>query len=184
MTADLRRAQRRGRIVIVTIIALFLLTVAALGWFLVQREGEEARLAELRAAGLTVVALPDLGLEPHDLQPLERNRGLAVTYAEPDGRPTPTTRALTLRTGADPDPCALLGSVEPDLADGCEATPDGHLVADSSSPGSGLLAAGELRDSVLIVLVGDPADHTADELRAAVAAADLVPLEVLLRQLD
>ena len=111
MIADVQhdpRTQRRGRIVIVTMIVGFLVVCAALGWFLVHREQEEARLAELTRPGLLTVGVPPLELEIEELSALPDHRGLVATYRHSDGEAVSQLRLLNLRAGSDPNLCELL----------------------------------------------------------------------------
>lgn len=178
---ELRGAQRRGRVVIVAIIALFLLVCAALGVFLWQRQQEEARLDALRRPGLLSVGAPSWGPPIHSVEPLKGNVGLVIRYADEDGEPMNGVRALNLRASMDPDLCALLARTEPELGapDRCEA--DGHrLSASLNGPDTLLLAEGELRAATLVVLVAHPADMTAEELGVWVSTTDLTTVEGLM----
>lgn len=176
---DSRSVQRRGRIVIVAMIALFLLVCVALGVFLWQRQQEENRLAELTRPGLLTVAVPQWGQPIDDVQPLEDNRGLVITYLNRDGEPDPQLRALNLRVGVGMDLCEVLAAAEPSLAENCEAT-DQQLAASSNGPGTLLWAEGDLRAQTLLVLVGHPADATPEELRVRVDTAELMSVRDLL----
>lgn len=180
---DLRRTQRRGRIVIVTMIVGFLAVCAVLGIFLWQREQEETRLAELTAPGLRSMGVPELPQEIHDVTALDSNRGLVATYVDGDGAAVPELRLLNLRVGADPGLCELLGTVEPDLADGCTTSGD-HLSASANGPETLLFAEGVVRDSTLVVLVAHPATYSDERLRTFVDTAELMSVRDLAASID
>ncbi|NLG20102.1 MAG: hypothetical protein GX555_01545 [Actinomycetales bacterium] len=178
---DDQRVQRRGRIVIVAIIALFLLACAALGVFLWQRQQHEAQLDALRRTGLLSVGAPDWGYPIHSVEPLEDNVGLEIRYADDDGEPMTGVRALNLRAGTDADLCALLARAEPAFAepDSCEV--DGlRLSASLDGPTTILNAEGELRAATLVVLVAHPAEMTAEEMGVWVSTTNLTTVEGLL----
>lgn len=176
---DQRAVQRRGRAVIVGIIVLFLLACGALGWFLVQRQQEEDRLAELTAPGLLSVGVPPLEFAIDEVSALPDNRGLATTYRYADGEPVSQLRLLNIRAGNDPDLCELLVTVEPSLGESCESSgPD--VSAEALGPSTILEAEGTLRAATLVVLVGHPASFDDETLRAYVDAAELMTVEDLL----
>ena len=186
MIADVQhdpRTQRRGRIVIVTMIVGFLVVCAALGWFLVHREQEEARLAELTRPGLLTVGVPPLELEIEELSALPDHRGLVATYRHSDGEAVSQLRLLNLRAGSDPNLCELLIGVEPALADRCDVT-GLDVSAKALGPTTILEAEGQLRESTLVVLVGHPTTFDDERLRAYVDAAELMSVADLLRLTD
>lgn len=181
---ELRRVQRRGRIVIVGIIALFLVACAALGIFLMQREQEESRLEELRRPGLLAVASPDWHHPIHAVEPLENNRGLVITYADEDGDPIGQLRTLNIRAGTDPDLCALLAQADADFADAdrCEIQRN-RVSAALLGPSTILIAEGQLRADTLVILVAHPAQFTDEQLAVWLGATDLVSLSTLLERI-
>lgn len=178
-----RGVQRRARVVIVVMIALFLLVCAALGSFLWQRQQEENRLDALRRPGLVAVGAPSWGPPIHSVEPLAGNVGLVVRYAADDGEPLTGVRVLNLRAPSDPDLCALLARAEPELGapDRCEADGD-RLSASVDGPDTLLRAEGELRGGTLVVLVAHPAEMTAEELGVWVSTTDMVSLTDLLER--
>lgn len=179
---DLRTVQRRGRAVIVAVIVLFLVACGALGWFLVQRQHEEARLAEVRAPGLLSVGVPPLEFEIDEVAALPDNRGLVTTYRYADGEPVSQLRLLNIRAGADPDLCELLVAVEPSLGESCAASGP-EVSAEALGPTTILEAEGTLRAATLVVLVGHPATLDDETLRAYVDAAELMTVEDLLDEI-
>lgn len=180
VTGD-QRVQRRGRIVIVTIIVLFLLACAVLGVFLWQRQQEEQRLGELTAPGLLSVGVPPLAQDIDALAPLENNRGLVATYRDADGEPLTQFRLLNIRVGPGLDLCAALGEVEPELAGNCESTAH-DLSAHADGPSTILLAEGQLRAATLVVLVAHPANYDAETLRSSVEQAEWMSVRDLADQ--
>lgn len=180
---DLRGRQRRGRVVIVAIIAAFLVACLALGILLWQRTQAEDRLAELTAPGLASVGVPPLEFEIDELAPLENNRGLVTTYLYSDGEPVTQLRLLNLRAGSGMDLCAVLVEVEPSLGDDCEVT-GLNVSARATGPDTFLEAEGQLRAATLVVLVGHPANLRGDTLRALVEDAELMTVEDLAELAD
>ncbi|MCK0110636.1 hypothetical protein MWU75_00555 [Ornithinimicrobium sp. F0845] len=178
---DLQRVQRRGRLVIATIIALFVLVCVALGVFLWQRQQQENRLAELTKTGLLAVGLPPLTFEIDEVSALENNRGLVTTYRYADGEPVSQFRLLNLRVGTGQDPCEVLTRVEPALGDRCEVS-GSSLSAVANGPSTILHAEGQVHAATLVVLVGHPATFDDQTLRAFVDAAELVSIRELLAQ--
>lgn len=178
---DLQRAQRRGRIVIVSVVALFLAVCVALGLFLWQREQQEGQLEELTRAGLTSVAVPQWGPPVAEVAPLEDNQGLSITYRDTDGTTVPQLRALNLRAGPSTDSCEVLARAEPDLAQGCETTGD-RLTASSNGPDTLLLAEGRRHDQTLLVLVAHSADATPEALAERVDQAESMSVRELLNR--
>lgn len=182
-TRDPRPSQRRGQVVIVSMIVVFVLVCAALGVFLWQRQQSEDQLAELSAPGLTAVAVPQWGPTVADATPLASNRGLQITYADADGEPVAHLRAINLRVlGQDPDLCQLLSRAEPTLADDCTAA-DGQLSA-SGGPDGSVRAEGQRLEGTLLVLVADADQATTEQLRERVADAELISVKDLLRLID
>lgn len=175
--ADLERAQRRGRIVIVAVIGLFLAVCVALGLFLWQREQQEGRLDELSRSGLRAVAVPQWGPPIEDVQPLPGSRGLVITYLDTGDTAIPQLRALNLRAGPGGDACELLARAEPGLAQDCVTTGD-RLTASGTEPEE-LLAEGQLHGQTLLVLVGPAADVTPAELSERVDSAETMRLREL-----
>lgn len=180
---DLRRAQRRGRIVIVSLIVLFLAVCVALGAFLWQREREEARLAELTAPGLLAVGVPGLEWEIDEVSALEDNRGLVTTYRDSDGEPVRQFRLLNIRAGGDQDLCDVLATVEPTLGGHCEVS-GLDVSAVATGPDTILHAEGHLFAATLVVLVGHPATVSDEWLRAHVDNSQLMTVEDLARLAD
>lgn len=176
-----QQTQRRGRIVIVAMIVGFLLVCAVLGVFLWQRQQEEDRFDALRQTGLIAVAAPVWPDPIASVEPLERNIGLVVRYAQ-DGDVSEDygPRALNLRAGTNPDPCALLAEAEPMFADPDRCEVSGTRVSAAlNGPDDILIAEGQVRADTLVVLVAHPADFTAQELEVWLEATDLESLRSL-----
>lgn len=181
--SDSQSVQRRGRIVIVAMIALFLLVCLVLGVFLWQRQQEENRLDALRQTGVLLAGAPDWGYPISSVEPLEGNRGVVVHYADDDGDVATGFHVLNLRAGPEPDLCALLAEAEPEFAkpDRCEVT-DNRLSAALLGPSTILAAEGQLNAGTLIVLVSHPVYFTDDELRTWLDATELVSLRELVER--
>lgn len=179
---DAPRTPRQGRGVIATITVLFLVVGALTGWFLIQNQRQQDRLAELTAPGLLAVGVPPLAWQIDDVSALEDNRGLVTTYRYADGEPVREFRLLNLRAGSGEDLCGLLTAVEPALQDRCEVSgPD--LSAVATGPSHILHAEGQLRAATLVVLIGHPATLDDERLRALVHNAELMSVEALLDQM-
>lgn len=180
VTGD-ERVQRRGRIVIVAMIALFLLACVALGIFLWQRQQHEQQLEALSRTGLTTAGVPAWPAEIDSVEPLPDNVGLVVHYRSESGDVATGFHTLNLRAGANADLCALLARAEPDFAapDRCVVEGD-RLSAALTGPMTIANAEGQVRADTLVVLIAHPADYTAQELDAWLRSVEMETLRGLL----
>lgn len=182
---DLQRTQRRGRVVIVTMIALFLLVCVILGVFLWQRQQEENRFAALQRTGLITAGAPDWGYPIASVEPLERNLGLVVRYDQDGEVYADSFRAVNVRAGADPDPCALLAQADPAFTepDRCEVDGTGVSAA-VLGPEDILHAEGQVRADTLLVLISPPAHFTPEELQVWLGATEMDSVRALFERIE
>lgn len=183
VTGD-ERVQRRGRVVIVAMIVIFLLVSAALGVIIWQRNQEEARVGPLLQTGVSRAGAPDWPDPIAAIESLPPDVGVVVRYA-PEGQEPAADgpRALNLRVSFASDACQQLAKAEPAFAESGQCTvTDDHLSATAQGPQGGLVAEGETRGNTLLILLAQPADFTAEQLQESLAQTQMEPLRDLVKR--